>query len=227
MPFIDHLGTSSTYSGHGASAGGEVQQRSWLKALEDAGLRDALSETRRFRSGSGHPAPASDSAPEQAGRLAATPGLAETIDTVAVRFHSGRSTSPGGAPAGEVPTPFGGSAKLPAGASPMGAVVTPAHGEAGSFGNEIVGSAESRLPLEMVLRQKWQARKVTVLPYEEGVEVWVRDSTVSGEGLKGLLTGVQRSASELGATVVRVFVNGKDVKSSGAPGAGKLTNKEG
>lgn len=227
MSFIDKLGTPSAY-GQGASAGAEVRQQSWLKALEDAGLRDALSETRRFRSGAGPVATALEAAPERAGKPAAAARLGETINPMPTDCPPGASAPRETASVGSGSAlRRDGSAKLPMGTGVTAFTAPPTLGEPETVGSEIGGDAESRLPLEMMLRQKWQARKVTVLPYEEGVEVWVRDSTVSGEGLKGMLGGVQKSASELGTTVVRVFVNGREVDSSGAPGTGKPANKEG
>lgn len=228
MSRIDNLGTSNAGSAHASSAGAEVRQQSWLKALEDAGLREALADTRQFRSGRGNPPATQDPGQESREKnLVAKPPREANADRFA---HQQPKNSQGTEASAQQLLLLPSAGRLDT-LHDRGSVGVPAKlpdqkGGSGVVGDEACHDIESRLPMEMMLRRKWQPRKVTVLPYEQGVEVWVRDSALSKEDLKGLLGGLQKSAGELGASLVRAFLNGKPLNRSGALHAEKVITKE-
>jgi len=65
--------------------------------------------------------------------------------------------------------------------------------------------------------QEWSLRNMAVLQAEHGVELWIRDVEMTGHvKLQQLLKGLREHMGMLGASLVKVVVNGKEIFSEQA-----------
>jgi hypothetical protein len=61
----------------------------------------------------------------------------------------------------------------------------------------------------------WHTRNLLLLPVEAGgVEVWVRDAKLSAARMQMLISDLRRASTELGSGPVKVFLNGQPVSSA-------------
>jgi len=218
MPVIEQFSAQVTNSRfHNDSAASSLRQ-TWLKVLEQTGLVDALQATRRFEAdvsagggqalvdtpetparkdvGSGDFFELASSASENGQGLAQTPGISNPLG---ITTSSQRPASPLQDRGYQVPLQ---SASL-YGASDSAAET--------DRGNNARPESISHLPLA---QQKWQTQKVTLLPTESGVEVWIRDTHLSTTEGTDLISGLRHAMSRLGVALVRVSLNGKPVNST-------------
>lgn len=59
--------------------------------------------------------------------------------------------------------------------------------------------------------QEWSLRNTLVLPSEHGVELWIRDASLAENKLQQVLKSIRDSMGLLGASLVKVVVNGKPI----------------
>lgn len=216
MSLIDKLGYSNQGSDSSPSFGAYARKQSWMKALEEAGLRNALQNAHRSSSvdvkSTFHPDSAlGGTAPAIAKSLRLeTPSVQRLLPSIrpvqpSSDFEKGQaSVQTTRAIASQD------RALVVAPISVLDRTVAAAIASDGAS-----PGTETCLPLEMVFRQKWQPRKVTVLPNEHGVDVWIRDASLSGDGLRGLLEGAPEPGDWPGVSQVRVFLNGRFLHMSG------------
>lgn len=195
----------------GSTGAGDLRQ-TWLKALEQSGLHDALQMTKRFQAG--------------------------TADTSPRDTQEIESASSQGLPAERSPDPEGNSivsirqtVSANAVAVQPNPVVSPlqaGHRQESDFAlaepialikNFLGDSAAVTTKTARVTARsegncpppdgQWQAQKITFLPNGTGVEAWVRDARLSPSGVMELLAGFRDSMSRIGVSLVRVSLNGK------------------
>lgn len=199
----------------------------WLKALEEAGLRNALRSARPFISGR-----ASSTLPETGDQsslseqqsssrhlddgafFSAKSEMGEAraeefhsiTDTPCVKGHQGASTDWHGFNVPAQPAQAAAGSNLPA--------------------QQLDAEAMRSAMVSTALPKSWQARNVAILPSGEGVEVWIRDSAMTAPEVAHLLAGLRNSMASLGASLIRVSLNGKPVYSPARTSSGKHKFKE-
>lgn len=199
----------------------EIKQ-SWLKSAEDSGLRDALSITQRFKA-----ARAAVSQEEQP-----DPKVLQILRNSSKTLPQAREGLSG--------VPAAGESTEASGSTPTPAIKTLAVNSQSSsteflpsftFVRLMSSLAASREKGEAaftsaqepvtIIREALQARNVTVLPTEDGLEVWLRDSSLTKPELLTWLAGIRHSMAALGASLVRLSLNGDTVYSFGQNRQGK------
>lgn len=185
-------------------------KQGWLKTLEAAGWRDALREAKTFatsdRSGVETDTGERD-APAQ--RM---PGGDDTLEN---NWHSGHLRTSYGTPENESQFPT-------LNASPQGERGRSANPEVSIAGfvpqssKFRDGNGKNEIPIQTARHQasemqprNWLARNISVLQSGPGLELWIRDSTMTRSGLVGLLADLRASMAEMGSNLVRVSLNGK------------------
>lgn len=207
---------------------GALNRRSWLNALESAGLRDALRATKAFlapeggRAGPDSPSsgeaslPAGgmgqkdDEAPSIFGNRDQPRGEDQsgpTIDSAPRQDGRSKATNP------RRPQAFLGVLEQMLGAD------CPDH--------EADVATRNPLPTAPQAKRQWQARNVLVLPSGQGMEVWIRDSRLRDSRLTHLLGTLRNTMAELGTSLVRVSLNGKPVQLHAQERLGERKSKEG
>lgn len=228
MPSVDcsNPSTSATETSLPRAISGHNRQ-TWLKALEDASLRDALRATRQFIA-SGAPSPLPESSQSHAqfarrdsdGRFADEEPLpAGPQNLNSESGGSSRTTDSGCAPG--IRSTASAWQAVNAAAEPL----RPA--TASDISGHETGAAPTKSMLQLLTPPRiWLARNVAVLPSGEGVEVWIRDSAMAESGVVRMLAGLRDSMAELGTSLVRVSLNGKPVHSSAQAKPGERKSKE-
>lgn len=222
MSVIDQTGFVSAHA-YDPDGNTLLRRESWMKALEEAGLRDALANTRRFvAAGVGFAATSEAADGGSDLHFALQRGAAEygamqqdqsASPDAQVAVNGGVRDSAVRRVVATAPEAFVG----------VGEAATPRRaGDTAKVSQDPI----LRLPMEMILRRQWEQRKITVLPYGKGVEIWVRDSSASDVDVTHLLDTLRKSANEGGAEVKRVFVNGRAVDAFASPNLSRSIPKE-
>jgi hypothetical protein len=195
---------------------GQRYREEWLRALERANLKLRPS---------GHRSTGNDSALAEAQRAvtprtAVAPGIqGQTVtehQAVAPRAGTGTSGDQGAQAVRAALSPSGPTIKAELPLASAEAVITrPLVSSAGVVeGDASISAAEGdQHPKKSI----WEQVHVVVHPTSSGVEVWVRDSTLAGQPIVDLLRDLRRSMSELGASLVRLTVNGRMAWQAGTP----------
>jgi len=186
-------------------------RQGWLKALEEAGLRDALKNTRAFVSDRDFVSP--EQVPQEKSLpISATAPLALDETNNLRRFdppqmeqlyefsHSQQRTN-SRLPRGEIATPASACAEY------MKPVVEPTdinHVERDCTSCPVVEEPKNQE------RKTWAMRNLVIFPTEYGgVEIWVRDAKLSAARMQMLLSDIRRTVTDLGSGPVSVFLNGQ------------------
>lgn len=188
-------------------------RQGWLKALEEAGLRDALQNTRAFVSDRDSVSP-EQAHQEKALPISAPAPLALDETNNLRRFdpphmeqlhdfsHSQQRTN-ARLPRGEIATPASACAEY------MKPVVEPMainHVERDCTSCPAVEEPQNQE------RKTWAMRNLILLPTEYGgVEIWVRDAKLSAARMQMLLSDIRRTLTDLDSGPVSVFLNGQPV----------------
>ncbi len=217
MTYVDRSPPPPNALGTSPAPGNTGQgKQAWLKALEEAGWRDALRAARPW----GRESPASSTEGQEYGSLPVRQLFAD---------HS---------PAGDLPS-WNCEVGASHNASPeilsldsVGAEVESHRTAAGEFSPAavisqavVLGERSGRAgPAALghsapTPQTKWQASNLSVLRTGEGLEVWVRDASLTPSALTTLLTGLRNSLAEQGTSLVRVSLNGKLLYSPADPGS--------
>jgi len=213
MPSV-HASTQTALTSDSTALRGSdhgVKQR-WLKTLEAAGWRDALREAKTFAT------------PDRSGieadtgeRDAPTQGMSGGDDTPENSRHTGNPRTSYCKAENESQTP-------PQNANTQGARGRSANPEVSVAGFAPLsrksqdGNGKNDFPIQTARQQasemqprNWLARNISVLQSGPGLELWIRDSTMTRSGLVGLLADLRASMAEMGSSLVRVSLNGKSL----------------
>lgn len=231
MSFIDTRNQTNAETTIAAVGKSHAQQQSWLKALEQAGLRDAVQKTRRFLASEGPGTGAVDpvASPDSASTLQRNSGDAPAQNAAFTRL----------------PQMAVSAATLPSPPEPTGIHDTPTQDSEASnillAAPRCLDGARPNLTAEpresepaavapaatsSLMHQDWGPQKITVLQSEQGLELWIRDNTAASKDLKTRLSGIRKSMGPLGASLVRISLNGNTLLSPNPETAGQLMTKE-
>lgn len=225
MPIIDRQTPAVTEAGPAQTGAANLLNRQgWLNALESAGWRDALRAGRPFLApeaataepgdrASWQPTPASGNKRQEADEAPAPS---------ATDAYPPGANAPGGAVDSSARRVGDSAAERPPVLAifwepKLGADV-PDHETAGAT-RDPSATAESR--------RQWQARNLVILPSEQGMEVWIRDSHLGESQLPAVLGTLRKTMAELGSSLVRVSLNGQPVQLPAQEKLGQRKPKEG
>lgn len=205
-----------------------LNRRSWLNALESAGLRDALRATKPFLSPEAGRAGPDSRSSGQASWPAGDMGQKE--DEAPIVFADR------GQPRGEDqsgPTIDSGTrqscrSKAANPGRPQVFLGPPEMTLAADCPDREADVLTRNLPpAAPQAKRQWQERNIVALPSADGMEVWIRDSRLRESRLATLLGTLRNTMAELGTSLVRVSLNGKPVQMHAQARAGERNSKEG
>lgn len=201
----------SGYAPNAARNEARGERESWLRALEQAGLKDALDKVERFVEARGQRGADTSAQQQEVGvhGLAATGAAVTSLNGPGAMV---RESPPQGGEGVSANAPFQFPVSAPETGEPPLLGVTEMIWRPERGGDPIPMPALTT-QVELMLRRKWEPRRVTVLPYEHGVEVWVRDARLSDDDQAALVDLLRDGSMGAASAVKRVFVNGREVGS--------------
>ena len=205
-------GEAASYSGAMKSSSVDNRQ-GWLKALEAAGLRDALQNTRAFAGSEGQARyPENESETRRRAPAVRQLDVAEPFNGGITAQQPCAQAQPGFQEPATIEVTSHAESELPAGIAAQQQSAEPT--ETGAGQQELSPASVTGDPANAA-RRNWAARNLLLLPAEGGgVEIWVRDAKLSGARMQMLLSDLRRTATELGGGPVQLFVNGRPVVSA-------------
>lgn len=205
-----------------------LNRQSWLNALESAGLRDALRVAKSFVSAeTGGIGPSNLPSGQASSPESSMDREVDDRPSVFAKRHQSRSEDQKDSTI-DSGTRRGCHSRAPNSGQPQAfrGVMEQTLG-AECFEHETNVATWDSLPTAPEAKRHWKERNVTVLPSEQGMEVWIRDSRLRDSRLATLLGTLRNTMAELGTSLVRVSLNGKPVQLHAQVKPGERKSKEG
>lgn len=219
---------ASSNSGLTNDAAG-IDRRSWLKALEDAGLRDALRAAKPFAAEGFQLRDAEDHTVYRHPMGFRTNDAFE--DGVLPDKQTDDTDRYGRDHAKPLSTPSENADSESLATAESTSVIGLAQEKGASSPATVDISTESSVATRRELLatftpKNWLARNVALLPSQGGTEIWIRDASLTTSGLTTMLAALRTSMGELGTSLVRISLNGKTVYSFSGGELNKRNPKE-